>query len=1390
MSGNLGHIAATVSLNIDPFKASARVLNSTIKATTAELKAQELALKGNEKSVSGMRNVYSTMSRQLDNYKSKLTQQKKTYDDARASLEKHAKAADIDGANMDKLKTRVANAAAAYNRTSAQAEVLQQKMFQLNKEANFQDSAWQKVGAGAMAVSKAFGFAGDKLTAFGSKATTRVTLPIVTGFGAATKAAIDFDSQIAAMGPLLTNGGKVTAEFQKQLDQLSAASKNWAMQYGVSTAAINDGMSEMIKRGYTAAQTLGAMPAVLDATKASGDDFNDVMHVSTSVLEQFGLKSESTSEMLKNTSRVTDTLTYVANATAAGFNDMGEAMTYVGPTAHAAGISLEQTAAAIGIMSNRGIEGSVAGTTLRSSLTRLLNPSKQNVEGFKKLGISVGDFKKGTLGLPEIIDKIKNNTKGWTDQQRASAIALAFGTQAQAGMNALIAAGGDELRHYTKEAQKAGGTTKEIADQLNNTKAANVARFRESIHVLSITFGEQLLPTLTPVIKKLTELMKQFANLNPEQQQNIVKWAALAAAVGPVSTILGKTFNVVKTGTLAFSHFATGMARGISVARTGGSAFTALKSIFSQNAYEAAGLANKSKLLSGSLAVAGTASRGLVSTLGSALPIFGGATLAVVALGAAWQIFGKNIRASQDSTSRWGIDVGENANRALQSVQHFNDNASGALNNFSNNAKNSATAIKDNFQNMFDEMAKYSQDTLKNAEKNIKNLPATVQEQLKQGLAQHKKNNDQILDNQKALNSEVNNIINKAYKEQRSLTANEEQRIRNIQARSNENQVNLLSVSEKKKLQILAAMNDDYSSMSEMQIQSRYTTLFNSIKKEEALYKKQRSQIKKLYDSGNIDKKTYQNSLNELAKNHKNFSDSLITSMYRAAEANNLSSVQIEGNFKSLGLSMGDVYAAVSRTTRHFENSGSKIADVGLGVSKSAKEAGIAWNNLVLDPKTGDIKTNAQEVLNQTAKTQQGWNSLKLIARNAKINSNAKEMLIEATLVSGRWNNMSWKDRRAFIKSNAAEEMIRALESNKTWDGLNYEQKKAVINAEGLTELADLIIKYGLWNKMPDSMKRILVEDSDAKSKLIQAGINLDNYNNKPNPTPKKLAADKTPLDRAIAGSYESFVQYDRRQLDTKEFYGDNSDILAKSAAGKEAIKNYNNAKTLIKNLLGNSLNVQKASATGRSSINLFNLLFPSLKHLRANDEASVNAKNAKNSVSNFLNLPNVITKTVRVVTSVAKAFGFEKGSKDFPINGLAMVNDQDGPNYQEAIMTPSGSLMFPQGRNVVLPIPKHSRIFTADETKQLFKIPKFAKGTLDFGSTVNTINRSREQIIKQPPTIINNSKSAPIIKQTINIEIKVEDNTKKDDARHIAEVVSNELKKQTFDKSIFSGGV
>jgi len=161
----------------------------------------------------------------------------------------------------------------------------------------------------------------------------------------------------------LLSDGTPAKVLSKQMDTLSDKSKQWARQYGIDTSSINDGMEEMIKRGYDFNQTVGAMPAVLDASRASGEDFGTVMSASTAILEQFGLKTEDTASMMKNTQRVTDSLTFVANKTSAGFEDMGVAMEYVGPVAHSLGMNLEETSSAIGLLSNNGIEGEKAGTS-------------------------------------------------------------------------------------------------------------------------------------------------------------------------------------------------------------------------------------------------------------------------------------------------------------------------------------------------------------------------------------------------------------------------------------------------------------------------------------------------------------------------------------------------------------------------------------------------------------------------------------------------------------------------------------------------------------------------------------------------------------------------------------------------------------------------------------------------------------------------------------------------------------------------------------------------------------------------------------------------------------------------------------------------------------------
>lgn len=417
----------------------------------------------------------------------------------------------------------------------------------------------QTVGSAIDKLGDKISTVGGTMETIGKKSTKALTIPIATGIGLATKSAITFDNEIQSMSALLDDGSLSANDLKKQLSGLSDASKKWSQQYGVSTSAINDGMAELIKKGYTYNQVIGAMPSILDASKASGEDFNLVMNNSTAVLEQFGLKADSTEETLRNTQRVTDSLTYVANATAAGFSDMGEAMKYVGPVANTIGFSMEETAAAIGLMSNNGIEGSIAGTALRGALTRLLKPSKQNIAGFEQLGISVDEFKNGTLTLPDILDKIKANTKGWTDAQKAAAIATAFGTEAQSGMNVLVHQGGDALRELTEKTRNASGYTKEIADVMNNTAAAKVEKFKSSLNILGITLGEKVLPIFTPFIEKTTELINKFSELDDGTQKTILKWGALIAATGPVLQLFGKLTSGVGKFTSFFGKSISSM---------------------------------------------------------------------------------------------------------------------------------------------------------------------------------------------------------------------------------------------------------------------------------------------------------------------------------------------------------------------------------------------------------------------------------------------------------------------------------------------------------------------------------------------------------------------------------------------------------------------------------------------------------------------------------------------------------------------------------------------------------------------------------------------------------------------------------------------------------------
>lgn len=183
--------------------------------------------------------------------------------------------------------------------------------------------------------------------------------------------ATDLQDSYIKTNNLAITGGEKVAEVTKNVAQMQKDGAEYSVKYGKSQQEIADGYQELIKRGYTTSQALAALPTMLQASVASGDDFTDVVHNSTAALESFGKRSDDVAGMTKNTKEVVNQMAYAADMTATNFNDMGVAMSYVGATAHSAGLEASQTASAIGILSNNGVEADKAGTGLRKVINSL-----------------------------------------------------------------------------------------------------------------------------------------------------------------------------------------------------------------------------------------------------------------------------------------------------------------------------------------------------------------------------------------------------------------------------------------------------------------------------------------------------------------------------------------------------------------------------------------------------------------------------------------------------------------------------------------------------------------------------------------------------------------------------------------------------------------------------------------------------------------------------------------------------------------------------------------------------------------------------------------------------------------------------------------------------------
>lgn len=392
-----------------------------------------------------------------------------------------------------------------------------------------------------------------------AESTQTALMGVGLGLAYGLKEAVAVEKEYVNIKNLAVTGGESVAESTKNVAQMQKDATKYSIQYGESQATIAEEYTDLIKRGHDTKQSLAVMKDELEASKASGDEFNEVVTISSQVLEAFGMKTNDTAKMTTRTHRVVNSLAYAADKTATNFHDIGKAMEYVGTTSKNAGFSLEETSAALGILSNNGLEADKAGTGLRKTLSSLTSPTSTQEAAMAALNLTTKDFVKSNGKMKSMSDVFalinkQLDAKGITGAAKADIFHRMFGATGQQAAQILAdnTKGLKELTKQTKEATR-NNYVHNLAEKNMKSTANQLKVLQQSSTLILQTMGQVLLPTVNKIAKGLQKTATWFNSLSDTTKEwgtYITVGATAIVALARPAAILIKAFQ----GTLKISE--------------------------------------------------------------------------------------------------------------------------------------------------------------------------------------------------------------------------------------------------------------------------------------------------------------------------------------------------------------------------------------------------------------------------------------------------------------------------------------------------------------------------------------------------------------------------------------------------------------------------------------------------------------------------------------------------------------------------------------------------------------------------------------------------------------------------------------------------------------------
>lgn len=392
----------------------------------------------------------------------------------------------------------------------------------------------QKIGEGVKKTGKALADNGGTLAATGAAMVAPLALPVNT--------AMDFEAAMSKVKAITNSTDEDMARLTATARELGANT-----QYSATEAA--QAMSYLGMAGWKTEQIIAGMPGLLDLAAASGEDLARVADIVSDDLTAFHMSADQAAHMA-------DVMAAASTNANTNVSMMGETFKYAGAIAGSLGYSLEDVAAAAGLMANAGIKSEMAGTALRSIMTRMIKPPKEAAAALDQLGVSATNADGTVKPFREQMIALRNAMKGLTDAQKADMANSIAGQEAMSGFLAVVNASDEDFAKMTNAVDNSDGAAAKMAKTMNDNAKGALKAFKSAIEEIEIIVGNAFLDALKDATKGVTSFVQEFGKFAKEHPKLVGGIAAAIAVIGTLLVALGSVGLAVSAISTAFGALA------------------------------------------------------------------------------------------------------------------------------------------------------------------------------------------------------------------------------------------------------------------------------------------------------------------------------------------------------------------------------------------------------------------------------------------------------------------------------------------------------------------------------------------------------------------------------------------------------------------------------------------------------------------------------------------------------------------------------------------------------------------------------------------------------------------------------------------------------------------